>query len=93
VAGTGPSVKLDGGSIKKGQRKGLTARCLRPNRIVQVYAIRGGVSTRFSEVTVNKFGTVRIFYKATAKGRVTLSFVGAQFDGKTLRKQFSTTVR
>jgi hypothetical protein len=88
-----PSVTLDGGRIHKGQRKGLTARCLRPKRVVQVYALTAdGKTTKFAKVTVNQYGTVRIFYKANVKGTLTLSFVGAQFDGKTLRKKFHTSV-
>jgi hypothetical protein len=88
-----PDVQLDGGKIYKGQRKGITARCLRPNRIVKIFVVEKGKTRFLTQVVVNKFGTVRLFYKATIKGSLVISFSGAQFDGKILRKKFYSLVR
>jgi hypothetical protein len=88
-----PSVKLDGGTIKRGQRKGVTARCLRPNRVAKVFVVERGKTRLLKRVTVNQFGTVRTTYKARFRGKVTISFVGAAFDGTTLRKKLTFRVR
>ncbi len=81
----------DGGSLRVGQREGITARCLRPDRIVKVFVVDHGRTRELTQVAVNRFGTVRVFYRAPDRGTALISVEGAQFDGRTLRQHFPVT--